>query len=216
MSNKKILVVAAHPDDEILGIGGTICKHVSEKDDVYVCIVTKAYEPEWTEKYIEEKIVEQKKVDKILDVKKRINLDLPTVKLNTIPTGKLNKKITKVIDMVKPDIVYTHFEHDLNYDHTLILRACMVATRPPKNIKIVCFETLSETEWNNQAFKPNLWVDISKYMNKKIKAFETYKSEVKKYPHPRSRGGIEILAKKRGTEAFMKYAEALKTIRGYW
>jgi len=216
MSNKKILVVAAHPDDEILGIGGTICKHVSEKDDVYVCIVTKAYEPEWTKKYIEEKIVEQKKVDKILGIKKRMNLNLPTVKLNIISTGKLNKKITKVIDMVKPNIVYTHFEHDLNYDHALVFRACMVATRPPKNIKIACFETLSETEWNNKTFKPNLWVDISKYINKKIKAFETYKSEVKKYPHPRSIEGIEILAKKRGTEASMKYAEVLKIIRGYW
>ena len=210
-----ILVIAAHPDDEILGVGGTICKHVANGDDVYVCIVTKAYDPEWSKEYIAEKIKEQDKVDKLLNIKKRYNLDLPTVKLNTISHGEFNKRITDIVDNVKPDIVYTHFEHDLNYDHTLIFRASMVATRPPKKIKLLCYETLSETEWNNKAFQHNLWVDITNFIDKKIKAFKVYESEVKKYPHPRSEEGIRTLSKKRGNEICIEYAEAFMIIRNF-
>jgi len=212
----KILVVAAHPDDEILGVGGTLCKHIDSKDDVYACIVTKAYEPIWSRQYISEKIDEQKKVDEIIGVKKRYNLDFPTVKLNTIAHGEFNKKINEIVEKTKPDIIYTHFENDLNFDHTLIFRAVMVASRPPKKIKVYCFETLSETEFNNKPFQPNTWVDITKYINKKIKAFQTYKSEIKKYPHPRSAEGIEVLSKKRGTEACVKNAEAFMLVRSYW
>jgi LmbE family N-acetylglucosaminyl deacetylase len=212
----KILVIAAHPDDEILGLGGTLCKHVDEGHEVHICIVTKAYEPDWSKTYIDGKIEEQKKVDKLIGVTKRYNLDFSTVKLNTIPHGEFNKKITEVVDQVKPDIIYTHFENDLNYDHTLIFRACMVATRPPKKIKLYCYETLSETEFNNKIFQPNTWVDITNYFTKKINAFQIYKSENKKYPHPRSIEGVEVLAKKRGTEACVKYAEAFSLIKNYW
>lgn len=209
----KVLVVAAHPDDEILGVGGTIYKHGESGDNIYVCIATNAYEPQWSKQYMKIKIKEQKKVDKLFGIKKRFNLDLPTVRLNVVPHGELNKKITDVIDEVKPDIVYTHFENDLNYDHTLIFRASVVATRPPKTIKLLCYETLSETEWNNKPFQPNVWVDITKFIDKKTKAFQIYKSEVKDYPHPRSVEGIRTLAKKRGTEVCMDYAEAFMLIR---
>lgn len=211
----KILVIAAHPDDEIIGVGGTILKHVAAGDDVFICIVTKGYEPEWSEKYIAEETKQQKEIDKILDIKRRFNLNLPTVKLNTIAYGELNKKITGIVDSINPDIVYTHFENDLNYDHTLVFRAAMVATRPPKRIRVLCYETLSETEWSDKAFQPNIWVNISKFIHKKIRAFKVYKNEIKTYPHPRSPEGIRILAKKRGTEACIKYAEAFMLIRDY-
>ncbi len=212
----RILVVAAHPDDEVLGIGGTILKHVKDGDDVFVCIVTKAHEPQWSKEYMREKIEEQKKVDKLLTIRKRYNLDLPTVKLNTLSHGDLAFKITSVVNAVNPDILYTHFEGDLNYDHALTYRACMVATRPPKRIKLYCFETLSETEWNNKAFIPNIWVDIKDFIDKKIEAFEIYKSEVKPFPHPRNGAGIKALARKRGSEACIEYAEALVLIRDLW
>jgi len=212
----KVLVIAAHPDDEILGVGATICKHIDSGDEVYVCIVTKAYEPEWTKEYMEKKIDEQKKVDKLLKINKRFNLDMPTVKLNSIPHGEFNKKIIDVLDEVKPDIIYTHFEGDVNLDHTLIFNAVMVATRPTKKIRVLCFETLSETEWGRKAFHPNFWVDITKFIEKKKKAFEIYKSEVKAYPHPRSTEGIEILAKKRGIDICTKYAEAFILVKDFW
>ncbi len=209
----KVIVIAAHPDDEILGVGGTICRHVKNKDEVYVCVVTKACKPMWSDKYMIKKVVEQNKVDKLMGIKKRFNLNLPTVKLNTMPHGELNSKVALIVDKVKPDIIYTHYENDLNYDHTLVFRATMVAARPPKRIKILCYETLSETEWGVGRFAANVWIDISEHMKKKVKAFQIYKSEVKKYPHPRSSEGIRVLAKKRGTEACIKYAEAFVMLR---
>lgn len=212
----KVLIVGAHPDDEILGVGGTICKHVKNNDEVYVCIVTKATEGLWTKKYMEKKVEEQKQVDALLGIKSRYNLDFPTTHLNSIPRGELNRVIAKVIDQVNPDIIYTHFENDINYEHTIVFGACMVATRPPKHIKLICFETLSETEFNNKAFVPNYWVDIQPYISKKIDAFKIYKSEVKEYPHPRSPEGIKILSQKRGMDVSIKNAEAFMIIKDYW
>lgn len=212
----KVLVIAAHPDDEVLGVGGTILKHRARGDDVFVCITTKAYEPQWTKDYIDTKVKEQKEIDDLFGIKKRYNLGLLTTKLNTLPHGEINQLITNVIDEVNPDIVYTHFEGDVNYDHVIIFRACMVATRPPRKIKLLCFETLSETEWNNKAFSPNVWININKSIDKKVQAFKTYKSEVKKFPHPRSEEGIMVLAKKRGSEICAKNAEAFMLIRDQW
>jgi len=212
----RVLVIAAHPDDEILGVGGTICKHIEKADEVYVCIVTKAYEPEWTIDYIQLKVEEQKKVDKLLNIKKRFNLDFPTVKLNTIPHGTLNHKLASVVDKVKPNIVYTHYENDLNQDHKIVSQATLVATRPPKRIQLLSYETLSSTEYSNIRFNPNFYVDIGKFINKKIDIFKIYSSEVREYPHPRSLKGIEILAKRRGIEIFLEHAEAFLLIRNIW
>ncbi len=211
----KILVVVAHPDDEILGVGGTLLKHKQKGDDIFVCMVTKAYGPQWSKEYIEQKVSEQQKVDEIIGVKKRFNLNFPTVKLNTIAHGEFNKRITEIVNEVGPDIIYTHFENDLNFDHDLVFRSVMVATRPPTKIKLVCIETLSETEWGNGSFKPNYWVDISDFIEQKIKIFKIYESEVKQYPHPRSPEGIKILAQKRGNEICKKYAEAFQIIKDY-
>ena len=212
----KVLIVGAHPDDEILGVGGTILKHIQNNDEVYICIVTKAIEPIWDQKYIERKVMEQRQVDSLLGIKTRYNLDLPTTQLNTLPHGLLNREIEKVVNIIQPDIIYTHFEGDLNYDHTLVFKACMVATRPNKHIKLICFETLSETEFNNKPFIPNYWVDISKFIHKKINAFKIYESEVRDYPYPRSPEGIKILAQKRGMDVGIKFAEAFMIIKTYW
>lgn len=212
----KVLIVSAHPDDELLGVGGTICKHIDYGDDVYICIVTKAYEPEWSKEYIEQKVEEQKAVDELLGIKKRFNLDMPTVRLNMIPTGQFNSAINSVFKEVRPDIVYAHFEHDLNYDHTLVFRACMVAARPHNKTNLLCYETLSETEWNNKPFIPNAYVDITNYLDKKIAAFECYKPEIREDPHPRNPEGIRIKAQQRGMEAGLRYAEAFMQVWGFW
>lgn len=211
-----ILIVSAHPDDEILGVGGTIGRHIESGDKVIVCMVTKAHTPEWSEEYIQNKISEQNKVDKFLGISKRYMLGLPTVKLNTLSHGTLNKKIMDVVEQANPDIIYTHFENDMNYDHTLIFRSVMVATRPPNQIEVRCFETLSETEWNNKTFVPNMWIEISPHIETKIKAFNIYKSEVKQYPHPRSSEGIKVLAQKRGMDICVPFAEAFQVVRRYW
>jgi LmbE family N-acetylglucosaminyl deacetylase len=213
----RVLAVVAHPDDEILGCGGTLLKHKEAGDEVFICMVTKAYQPEWTADYIQNKLKEAKEVDKILGVTERIYCNLPTVKLNTIPYGKLNREIIQVVDDVDPDVIYTHFEHDVNKDHNIIFNAVMVATRPiKKKIKVVCFETISSTEWSNKGFTPNLYVDITSFIDKKIEAFSKYESEVKDYPHPRSKEGIRIWSNKRGIEVCIEYAEAFMVVRDFW
>jgi N-acetylglucosamine malate deacetylase 1 len=214
---RKILVIAAHYDDEVLGIGGTLLKHKEAGDEIYICIITKGFPPEWTEEYNKKQFEQAEQVDQILRTKKRFHCELPAAKLNTIPSGEFNKKISQIVNEVSPDIVYTHFEHDINIDHKLTFQAANVATRPAQNkkIKLICFETPSSTEWSTTAFKPNFYVDISNYIDKKIESFLIYESEIKEYPHPRNPNAIKNLAKVRGSEAIMNYAEALKIIRNY-
>lgn len=212
----KVLIVGAHPDDEVLGAGGALSRHVAQGDDVFVCIATKAFEPRWSASYIAEKVAEQKKFDAFMGIRGRYNLDLPTTTLNTVPHGEINQKVTDVVGRVEPDVIYTHGDCDLNVDHGIVFSACLVAARPPRRVRLCCFETLSETEWGGGSFKPNLWVDIGPYLEKKIEAFRIYKSEVKPFPHPRSPEGIRALAAKRGSEACVQYAEAFAIAREFW
>jgi len=209
----RVLVVVAHPDDEILGVGGTIIRHLDDNNLVYVCIVTEAYQPYWSESYIKRKKLAQNNVDKFLKITKRYNLNLPTVKLNMIPTGEFNQKIANVVNEVNPNIIYTHDKSDLNHDHKLIFQACLVATRPPKRISLMTFETLSETEWGNELFQPTSFVNIESTIDRKLAAMSMYDMELKEYPHPRSIKGIKNLARFRGTSVCLKYAEAFKLIR---
>jgi N-acetylglucosamine malate deacetylase 1 len=211
---EKILVIAAHYDDELLGVGGTLLKHKEQGDEIYICIVTQGYEPEWTKAYMEKQEKQAEEVDQILGTTKRFHCHFPAVKLNTIPSGEFNKKIYDVINEVNPDIVYTHFGQDVNIDHRLVFDAVMVATRPlNKKMKVLCFETPSSTEWSNMGFKPNYYVDITNQIDKKIEAFLKYKDEVKEYPHPRSAEALKILAKKRGIEVLKEHAESFILIR---
>jgi len=214
----KVLVVAPHPDDEVLGVGGTIAKYVKEGNEVYLCVVTKGYPPDWSKEYLKNRQREIKKSNKILGIKKTYFLDYPTVKLDTIPQKELNEAISKIINMVNPDIVYIPHKGDLNKDHRLIFEAALVAVRPAKQHKIkkvLSYEVLSETEWGlpMENFTPNIYVDISTTLETKIEAMKIYESEVKQWPHPRSLEMIEVLAKKRGSEVGVKFAEAFMLIR---
>ena len=215
---KKILVVSAHPDDEILGCGGAIAKHVEQGDEVHVCIVTKAHGESWAENHNKHKKLESESVDSCLDIKGRHYCDFPTMTLKNIPAMKLNSRIQSVVNKVEPDIVYTHFRHDVNEDHSEVFKSVLVCTRPiSRSIEVRCFETLSSTEWGDKTFCPNFWVSLSKeHIEKKMKAFSCYKSEVKEYPHPRSLGGIKNLARKRGNEICKEYAECFMIIKSYW
>jgi len=211
----KIAVVAPHPDDEVLGCGGTIKKYTQAGHDVFLCIVTKAYTPEWSEEFIKERTKEIANSSKALGIKKVFNLDLPTVKLDTIPQKELNFKIGTVFSKIDPDIIYIPYGGDLNHDHQLMYEACLVAARPGDNKikKIFAYETPSETEWGIKPFVPNVYVDIKDTIDDKLKAMNCYKSEIRKYPHPRSLENITILSKKRGTEAGLLAAEVFKLIR---
>lgn len=210
----KVLISIAHPDDEILSMGGTICKHIANGDEVYVLVFTEPNEDYSTE-YKANKIRAQVSVDDLLGIEHRYCFNYPTVKLNTIPFGEINKKMSNYVDVINPDIIYTHFKHDINQDHRIVYEACLVATRPPKQIKLVMFETLSETEWGDEPFKPNYYIDMTDFLWKKIQAFSFYESEIKPNPHPRNADGIEILARQRGYESGYKHAEAFRIVRWY-
>lgn len=216
----KVLVVAAHPDDEVMGAGGTIAKHVRQKDHVYLCIVTKAYTPDWSEEIIKEKRKEVVRASHILGVRKTYFCDLPTVMLDTLPQKELNKKVSEVVNEVRPDIVYTTHRGDINSDHRLVFEATMVAVRPAcKNLisRVLSYELLSSTDWAppfpERAFMPNVYVDISKTLETKIKAMSVYKTELREYPHPRSIEAIAIQAKRRGMDIQVKAAEAFMLMR---
>ncbi|MDO8667841.1 MAG: PIG-L deacetylase family protein [bacterium] len=212
---KKILVIAPHPDDEVLGCGGMIKRYVNEGDEAFLCVVTKAYAPDWTEKYLKDKAVDIKKSNAVLGFKKTYFLELPTVKLDTIPQKELNDKISEVIEEVDPEILYIPYVGDLNQDHRLVFEACLVSARPFRNKikKILAYETPSGAAWGVKQFMPTLYMDITETLKDKLKAMACYKSELRKYPHPRSLEGITVMAKKRGVESGLLAAEAFIIIR---
>jgi len=216
----RILVIAPHPDDEVLGCGGAIVKHVWGGAEVYLCVVTKAYPPEWPEDEIEERKGEVLRVNQILGIKKTYFLDLPTVKLDTIPQKELNEATAQVVNEVQPEVLYIPHRGDVNKDHRLVFDAIMVAVRPkPGSVirKVLSYETLSETEWGapfiENAFIPNVYVDISETLEIKLKAMSEYKSEFKEFPHPRSLEAISALAKRRGSSIGVEAAEAFTLVR---
>lgn len=212
----RVLVIAPHPDDEVLGCGGTIPKHVYNGDEVYLCVVTIAYTPDWSEEFIRLMPKKIEKVRKILGIKKTYSLGFPTVKLDTFPQKELNDSFFKLINEVKPNILYIPHMGDLNKDHRLIFESSLVASRFNLNIKkILSYETLSSTEYGRllAQFIPNVYVDVTKTFEEKMMAMRVYDSELKAYPHPRSEEIIKSLAKKRGSEVGFKLAEAFMLIR---
>ena len=220
---RRVLVIAPHPDDEVLGCGGTVAKHVQIGDEVYLCIVTKAYPPEWPEAEMGDRKGEVLDASQILGIKKTYFLDLPTVKLDTIPQKELNDLITQTVNEVQPEVVYIPHKGDVNKDHGLVFDAAMVAIRPrPGSLikRVLSYETLSETEWAapfmENVFIPNVYVDISETLEVKLKAMSEYRSELKEFPHPRSPEAISALAKIRGSSIGVKAAEAFMLVREAW
>lgn len=216
----KVLVIAPHPDDEILGVGGTMAKYIDEGHDVYVCIVTKGHSSMYSENRIKKVTDEALIAHEKLGVKKTIFLDFPAVMLSEVPKHELNGKLTKLIDEIKPEIVFIPHFGDMHLDHYIIAQSSMVAMRPIKDHKVLeiySYETLSETEWNvphlANAFNPNVYFDISEYMDKKLEAMRCFESQVTEFPHPRSIKAISSLAALRGSTVGVNAAEAMCLIR---
>lgn len=212
----KILVFAPHNDDEVLGVGGTIAKYVDEGHEVYVCEVTSGKD----QKRLENIKNEALQAHKILGVKETIFLDLPVVALADIPTKELNKSIHEVVQKVKPDIAFIPHKGDMHLDHKMVAEAAMVALRPvdsPQLKAIYAYETLSETEWNipsaDNLFVPNVWIDITSTIEKKLQSMACYKSQLFEFPHPRSLEAIESLSKLRGSTICVHNAESFMLIR---
>ena len=216
----KILVFAPHPDDEILGCGGTMIKHVEAGNEVYVCIVTKGVMPLFKPEVVEKTRNEARECHKRIGVKKTFFLDFPAVLIDKENRYEINGKILDVIMEVKPDEVYIPHWGDMQKDHQIVADSCMVALRPkyePKVKRIYSYETMSETAWNapnvQNEFIPNVFIDISDHLSKKIEALSFFKSQLSPFPDARSLEAVEALAKYRGALMQVKAAEAFMLIR---
>lgn len=219
-----VLVIAPHPDDEVLGCGGTIAKHASQGDDVYVAIVTKGHEPLFSDKSVEQVREECKTADAMLGVRETLFLDFPAAMLETIPRYKFNDAFIKLIQNIKPDVVYLPHRGDMQLDHKMTVDAAMVALRPKYDHvvrRIYAYETLSETGWDvpntTNEFIPTSYNVIDGFIEKKIEAMKIFESQIAEFPNARSVEGIRALALYRGTTVGAKAAEAfvlLREIRG--
>lgn len=226
MSQPKMLIVAAHPDDEVLGCGGTIARLAIEKNEVFIAILGEGI----TSRFIERNEADIKLIQALHDRSSQVAgflgakdlflYSLPDNRFDTVPLLDIVRKIEGLIDKVKPSVIYTHFAGDLNIDHVITHRAVLTATRPIEGHpvkEIYAFEVPSSTEWAfgqyNGAFNPNVFVDISETLELKIKAMELYESESQHFPHPRSTEALKASAHYRGSAVGFEAAEAFELIR---
>lgn len=223
---KKILVVAAHPDDEILGVGATVAKHIKNGDEAYALILGEGQtsrtntREETDQSVVDELHKDSVEASKAIGFKDIYFADFPDNRFDSVALLDIVKVVEEYIKKIKPDIIYTHHGGDLNVDHNYTNRAVMTATRPVNGCpvkEIYCFETMSSTEWNfnygDDAFCPNTFVDVEDTFNIKIEAMKHYKSELCEFPHPRSLKNMEIIAQKWGATCGLNYVEAFETLR---
>ncbi len=220
-----VFVVAAHPDDEVLGCGGTLLRHVRNGDKVYVLFVSDGVSGRYSADTKDTKAKISREIFKRENMAKKVAkigkftivdfLNLKNLELHTYPHNFLTNIIFNYFKKYRPDIVYTHYEHDLNIDHYHTFFSTFVASRPNSEFKIkklLSFEIPSSTDWginsNNKLFNPNYFVDISKYFKKKELLLNQYKFEMRTAPHSRSIKNINALSIVRGSVAGFHKAEA--------
>ena len=220
----KTLVIAAHPDDEVLGCGGLIAKLINQGEQVRVVFLAEGTSCRYES--MSKQVQDEINFRNQCGIKALNSLGVNSYKFNNLPCGRLDKEpiieIAKIIEeeisIYKPATVLTHSSNDVNNDHKIIFRAVVQATRPVGKIvkNLLSFEILSSSEWNYvEVFKPNLFVDVTSTINEKINAMHYYTTEQPKYPHPRSDQVIMSLASLRGSQAGMEYAEGFQIIRSF-
>ena len=221
-----VLVVAAHPDDEILGVGGTIARKVAEGQKAYALILGEGQTSRWDNRNLAESSVIEKLHVNTLEAAKIIGYsqvffeNFPDNRFDSVDSLDIVKKVEKYIRLLQPDAIYVHHAGDLRIDHRIANKAVLTAARPVGSCgvkEIYAFETVSSTEWNfgnrQLCFYPNVYVDIEKYFDLKCKAMKSYESELCEFPHPRSLEMLEILAKKWGSTVGKQYVEGFEMVR---
>ncbi len=221
-----ILIIAAHPDDETLGCGGTIAKLSADKKDIHILILGQGITSRQTKNSISDKTAikrlqkQAKNATSILGAKSIHFQSFPDNMFDSVPLLDIIKTIEIYINKYKPHTIFTHHGGDLNIDHSITFRAVITAARPIPETPvqhIYAFETLSATDWSfgkiNNNFEPNSFIDISSFIDLKIKAMTKYKDEIREFPHPRSAEAIKVLAKQRGSMAGLLSCEAFAIIR---
>jgi LmbE family N-acetylglucosaminyl deacetylase len=222
----RVLIVAAHPDDEILGCGGTAARLVAEGNDVHFAILGEGM----TSRHALRSDADASQLTSLheqahaaaakVGVRNVVLHNLPDNRLDTVPLLEVVKLVEGLVDRIRPEIIYTHHGGDLNVDHGIIHRAVLTATRPTVGQKvqeIYAFEVPSSTEWAFQRleplFRPNVFVDITRTIESKVAAMECYKTETREFPHPRSPEALRALATRWGSVAGCAAAEAFELVR---
>jgi len=215
-----VLVIAAHPDDEVLGCGGVMARHAAEGDEVHVLVATRGIPEIFAPELIEEIRRELKAAHHVLGVKEAHFLDFPAPKLDVVPGHELADGIKKAIYDLRPETVYLPHGGDIHLDHRAVYLATLVAARPGADCpvkRLLCYETLSETEWAptgiQNAFVPTVFVNISATLDAKLQAMACYRTQLKEAPHSRSLETIKALASLRGATVGYQAAEAFSLER---
>ena len=225
MSLSPILVVVAHPDDEVLGCGATIAR-VSEHRNIHILILGEGHTSRYSTRKkgnrteVERLSIEAKASAGILGASS-ITLDyLPDNRFDQVPFLDIVKRVEKEVERIQPETIYTNHSGDLNIDHRITFQAVLTATRPFPNSSVrelMAFEVPSSTEWAFQqfqpSFRPNVFMDVSEYFETKLKAMAQYESEIRLFPHPRSAEALRVIAGRWGIVVGCQFAEAFELIR---
>ena len=219
---KNILVVSAHPDDEVLGVGGTLARHRDQGDDIHWLIATNIFEEQG---YTIERVISRQKEIKLVAAKLHMKTYLLDYKTMTLTSGDLLTlvpRISSVFNEVKPEVIYVLNRSDAHSDHRVLFNAVMACTksfRYPSIREVLMYECISETEFApilpEKVFQPNVFVDISKKMDEKLELMNIYDSEMGEHPFPRSERNIRALATFRGATCGVEYAEAFQLLKSY-
>lgn len=215
-----VLVIAPHPDDEVLGCGGTMARLNGEGLEIHVAVVTRGRPPAFSEEMTAQIRAEARAAHAHLGVSKTHWLDFPAARLAETPHAALNAALNDLVREVRPSTLLIPFVGDMHMDHQLIFMSAMVASRPHQSDyprRILSYETVSETNWNapylTAAFTPNVFVDIEQTLERKLEAFAKFGSQLRAFPHERSPETLRALALVRGTSMHLKAAEAFVLVR---
>lgn len=227
---KRVLVIAAHPDDEVLGAAGTMVWHCHQGDKVAILILGEGLGARFPTREEAFKASHRKRftglqremeqAHKRLGITRTFRREFPDNRFDSVDLLDLVKAVEQVIQQVRPQVVYTHHAGDLNVDHRLTCEAVLTACRPLREEsveRLLSFEVLSSTEWAppqaGRAFLPNVFVDIGPFVGRKLSAMASYRSELRPFPHPRSLQAIRDQARLWGAKAGVEAAEAFVLIR---
>ena len=216
----KTLVIAPHPDDEVLGAGGTIARLADAGQDVHVAVVTSGQPPAYSQESVAQVRSEAKRAHDLLGVRETHWLDLPAAQLSETAHADLNAAIDGIVQQVAPDTLLVPFAGDIHIDHQLIFLSSMVAVRPTRPAypkMILAYETLSETHWNapylTPGFLPNVFVEIEDWLSRKLDAMVAFSSQLRAAPHERSLEALRALATLRGANIHSPAAESFVLVR---
>ena len=188
-----VLCIASHPDDELLGVGGTLLRHKAEGDTITIVIDKRCRDEGWQESF---------------DAEAAMGIEY---------TRTPDRTLAELVSDLRPDVVYTHSLADLHADHRDLHERVLVACRPPSSVRaIYAFETPSATDWGMVPFRPVLFVDIEDHLTHKLRAMDAYRSELRPFPHPRNLDSLRMRAAYWGQRAGLHSAEAFEVIRERW